>query len=152
MNVTFKESILYYDCELLFEAEDETGRRYIAVHDDDYQTGCEYIVAPATREDMIAFKAGQIGLRSLLLASPAGEWYTTKLGMDTNGITLIRQSTPITEHSDLLDGDYYVTTANPGQAQPEDAKQSSASADTAPHNPAAPRLIEKWLPINEVSI
>ena len=151
MKVAFKESILYNDCELLFEAEDETGRRYIALHEDDYQTGCEYIMAPATHEDLTAFKAGQIGLRSLLLASPNGEWYTTKMGVDTDGITLTRQPTPITDHPDLLDGDYYVTIVNSGQAQSEDANQPPPSADAAPHNAVAPRLIERWLPINEIS-
>ena len=112
MNVTYRKSILYYDCELLFEAEGETGQRYIAVHDNDYQTGCEYIVAPATQENMAAFKAGQIGLRSLLLASPAGEWYTTKIGIDTDQITLTRQPGPIMDCAGLLDTDYYVGTAN----------------------------------------
>ena len=131
MKVAFKESILYYDCELIFEAEDETGRRYIAVHDDDYQTGCEYFMVPATREDLTAFKAGQVGLRSLLLASPAGEWHTTKIAADTDGITLIRQPTPITDQADLLATDYYVMTANAGQTQPEDAKQPPLSADAA---------------------
>ena len=151
MNVTVKESILYYDCELIFEAEDETGRRYIAVHDDDYQTGCEYIMAPATHEDLAAFRSGQIGLRSLLLASPAGEWYTTSIGVDTDAITLTRQPTPITENTDLLEGDYYVTAADSGQSSRE-ATEPPAAADSAMRNPAAPRLIEKWFPVNEVSI
>ena len=151
MKVAFKESILYNDCELLFEAEDETGRRYIAVLDDDYQTGCEYIMAPATHEDMAAFKAGRMGLRDLLLASPGGEWYATEPGGDADGIPVVRQPTPITDHPDLLDGDYYVPIINSGQAQPEDAKQSPPSADASPHNADAPRLIEKWLPINQIS-
>ncbi len=152
MKVAFKESILYNDYELLFEAEDETGRCYIAVIDDDRQTGCEYIMAPTTHEDMAAFKAGRMGLRDLLLASPGGEWYVTEPGGNADGIPVVRQPSPITDHPELLDGDYYVTIVNPGQAQPEDAKQSPPSADTAPNNATAPRLIEKWLPINEVSI
>ena len=151
MKVAFKESILYYDCELLFEAEDETGRRYIAVHDDDCQTGCEYVVAPATGENLTAFKAGQIGLRDLLLASPGGEWYTTEPGGNAEEIPLSRQPGLITDRTDLLDGNYYVVTDNSGQAQTEDAKQPLPSANSAMQNAAAPRLIEKWLPINEVS-
>ena len=101
MKVALKESILYNDCELLFEAEDETGRCYIALHDDDYQTGCEHIMVPTTHEDMAAFKAGRMGLRDLLLASPGGEWYVTEPGGNADGIPVVRQPTPITDHPDL---------------------------------------------------
>lgn len=104
MKVAFKESVLYYDCEMLFEAEDETGRRYIAVHDNEHQNGSKYIMVPVTEAGLVEFKAGQIGLRSLLLASPNGEWYTTKMGVDTDGMTLIRQPTSITDHLDFLYG------------------------------------------------
>ncbi len=135
MKVAFKESILYYDCELIFEAEDETGRRYIAVHDDDCQTGCEYFMAPATREDLAAFKAGQVGLRSLLRASPAGEWYTARMGADADGITLLRQSTPITDQADLLETDYYVRTDTPGQTRPADTKQPPLRVKAATRTP-----------------
>ncbi len=151
MKLAFKESILYNDYELLFEAEDETGRRYIAVLDDDYQTGCEYIMVPTSHEDMTAFKAGLMGLRDLLLASPGGEWYVTEPGGNADGIPVVRQPTPITDHPDLLDEDYYVTIVKSGQAQLEDANQPPPSADAAPHNAAAPRLIEKWMPINQIS-
>ena len=151
MKVAFKESILYYDCEMLFEAEDENGRRYIAVHDS-CQTECEYIVAPATRENLAAFKAGRIGLRDLLLASPGGEWYTTESGGNAEEIPVSRQPSPITDRTDLLDGNYYVVTENSGQTQPEEAKRPLPSANAAMQNPTAPRLIEKWLPINELSI
>ena len=112
MKVAFKESILYYDCELLVEAEDETGRRYIAVHDDDCQAGCEYVVVPATPENLTTFKAGGIGLRDLLLASPDGEWYTTEPGGDADEIPLTRQPTRITDRHDLLKGDYYVAATD----------------------------------------
>ena len=120
MNVTHRESILYYDCELLFEAEDEYGQRYIAVHDKDYQPGCAYIIAPATSEDMAAFKAGQIGLKSLLMASPPGEWYTSKIGTDTHEIALTRQYTPITDCPNLLDADYYVGTVESNETPPSE--------------------------------
>ncbi len=67
-------------------------------------------------------------------------------------ILLTRQPSPITDNAGPLDGDYYIAAANSRQAQPEDAKPPPPSAGAAPHNAAAPRLIEKWLPINEVSI
>ena len=80
LNVAFLESILYYDCELLFEAIDANGQRYIAVHHSEYPAGCEYSVAPAAQSDLAAFKAGSIGLRRLLLSHPAGEWYHCAAG------------------------------------------------------------------------
>ncbi len=133
MKVAFSKSILYYDCELLFEAVDENGRGYIAVHDS-CQTDCKYIVAPATRANLTAFKAGRIGLRDLLLAAPDGEWYITEPGGDAEAIPLIRQPTPITEQADLLETDYYVMTADTAQTQPEGAEKHLHLADTAPHD------------------
>ena len=129
MKVTLRESLLYYDCELLFEAGDEAGQRYIAVHTDDYQTGCDYIVAPASREKLADFKAGRFSLRSLLLASPDGEWYTARIGVDTDEIILTKQALPITECADLPDTDYFM------------------AATPTPNR----RLIEDWLPIKALS-
>ncbi len=135
MKVAFSESILYYDCELLFEAVDENGRGYIAVHDG-CQTDCEYIVAPETRANLTAFKAGRIGLRDLLLAAPDGEWYITEPGGDAEAIPLIRQPTPITEQADLLETDYYVMTADTAQTQPEGAEKHLPPENAATHNAA----------------
>ena len=82
MNVDFLESILYYDCELLFEAVDAVGQRYIAVHAGEFppgcRYGCEYAGAPAFQSDLAVFKAGTIGLRSLLLSHPTKQWYTAR--------------------------------------------------------------------------
>ena len=59
MNVTFQESILYYDCELIFTAVDEIGQQYVAAHTGDYETGCEYIVAQVSPEILTDFKAAK---------------------------------------------------------------------------------------------
>ena len=130
MKVTLQESLLYYDCELLFEAGDDTGQRYIAVHTDDHPTGCDYIVAPASREKLADFKAGKFSLRSLLLAAPDGEWYTARIGVDTDEIILTKQASPVTECADLPDADYFM----------------------APTPTTNRRLIEDWLPIKEISV
>ena len=71
MNVKYLESILYYDCELLFEAADTTGQRYIAVHDRDCESGCEYIVAPASRDNMAAFKRDELAYGTCCWPRPA---------------------------------------------------------------------------------
>lgn len=117
MIVKYLESILYYDCELLFEAADAAGQRYIAVHDRDYESGCEYIVAPTDLENLAAFKAGQIGLRRLLQAVPRGAWYTARLnantdmGTDTGEINLTPQPTQLADASNLLTADYYIANS-----------------------------------------
>ena len=87
MNLTFQESILFYDCEMLFQATDDTGQQYLA-----------------------DFKAGRIGLRQLLLASPNGEWHTATIGPSANPITLTRQPLPPADCPDLLAPDYYLPT------------------------------------------
>ena len=117
MNVKYLESILYYDCELLFEAADDAGQYYVAVHDRDCESGCEYIVVPAALENLAAFKAGQIGLRSLLQAAPGGAWYTARLSADadmdtdTGEINLTPQPTQIADSADLLAADYYIANS-----------------------------------------
>ena len=150
MNVTFKESIIYYDCELLFVAVDETGQRYIAVHEEERPSECDYTVVPVSQTDLADFNARKIGLKRLLLNAPEGQWFTATLGPGSDGIILNRQSQPITEREDLLDGDLYLWWDNSAGAAPEGSPQAPTATPTPP-NPAAPRLIERWLPINQIS-
>ncbi len=116
MNVTYQDSILYNDCELIFEAADETGRRYVAVHTGDYATGCEYIMAPASPESLVAFKNGKIDLRHLLLNSPTQEWYTAALDVndDDVAIALKQQDTPISGCNNLPGTGFYMGVGNSG--------------------------------------
>ena len=147
MNVTYQDSILYNDCELIFEAADETGRRYIAVHIGDYETGCEYIMAPASPESLVAFKNGKIDLRHLLLDSPTQEWYTAALDVndDDVAIALKQKDTPISDYNDLPGAGFYIGVGSSGDIVQE------VVPSRAPPNAASSRLIEKWMPINEVS-
>ena len=152
MNVAYRDSILYNDCELIFEAADETGRRYIAVHTGDYETGCEYLIAPASPESLIAFKNGKIDLRHLLLDSPTQEWYTAALDVndDDVAIALKQKYNPISGRNDLPGAGFYIGVGNSRDMVQEDVP-STAPANTATPNDAAPRLIEKWLPLNQLS-
>ena len=88
MNLTFQESILFYDCEMLFQATDDNGQQYLA-----------------------DFKAGRIGLRQLLLAAPNGEWHTATLGPGADTITTTRQPLPTADCPNLLEPDYYLPPA-----------------------------------------
>ena len=139
MNVTYQDSILYNDCELIFEAADETGRRYIAVHIGDYKTGCEYIMAPASPESLVAFKNGKIDLRHLLLDSPTQEWYTAALDVndDDVAIALKQKDTPISDCNDLPGAGFYIGVGSSGDIVQE-VVPSRAPPNTAPPNAAAP--------------
>ena len=108
MKVAFQESIVYYDCELLFEAVDQDGQGYIAVHGECKTAYCEYDVVPATQENLTAFKAGRIGLNELLRAAPAGEWYNTEPGGTPENITLVLRTEPLPADLRDTDTDYYV--------------------------------------------
>ena len=118
VKITFQESLLYYDCELIFAAADDAGRQYLAVHHDDYSTGCEYAVVPVNPPELAQLKAGQLDLRRLMLAAPDGKWYTTQIGVDTDAIVLQAQPTPIIMCASLPDAGYYVAVNNPEPAQP----------------------------------
>ena len=109
MNIFQREILDYYDCVFLFEAEDETGRKYIAVHNDDYQTGCEYIVTPVIRTNLTEFKAGRMDLRHLMAASPNGQWYTTRMGVETTGVVLEPGDGPVADSGNLPAEGRYIT-------------------------------------------
>lgn len=97
MNVTFEESLLYNDCELIFIAKDAHGRTYVVVHESDYSTGCDYIAVPATADTIDDFKAGNIGI------------HTSHMDVRDDSIELVQQPGSITDRPDLLDsGDYFI--------------------------------------------
>lgn len=130
MNVTYEETILCNDCDLLFEAADETGRRYIAVHTGDYETGCDYMMAPTSPESLADFKNGKIDLRRLLLDSPTEEWYTAALDVndDDAAIVLRQQDTPISRCDHLPGAGFYV-----GVGRSKDIVQEEAPTGSVPY-------------------
>ncbi len=109
-------------------------------------------MAPASPESLVAFKNGKIDLRHLLLDSPTQEWYTAALDVndDDVAIALKQQDAPISGCNNLPGAGFYIGVGNSGDFVQEDV-QPTATANAAPPNAAGPRLIEKWLPINEVS-
>ncbi len=135
MNVTYQESILYYDCELLFEAADASGRRYIAVHTGDYATGCEYIMAPASPDRLAAFRNGKIDLRRLLLDSPTQVWYTAALDVndDDAAIALTQKDTPIADCNDLPGAGFYIGTGDSGGIVPAGVPPTAPANTALPH-------------------
>ncbi len=147
MNVTYEATLLCNDCDLIFEAVDEAGQRYISVHTGDYETGCEYIIAPASPEGLAAFKNGEIDLRRLLRDSPTQQWYTAALDVnDTNAdIALCQQDTPISHCDSLPGAGLYI-----GVGESQEIIQESVPPAAA-YNSVVPRLTEKRFPVNPIS-
>ena len=120
MEITHQQTLLYYDCELIFEASDDAGRHFVAVHHDDHPDGCEYAVIQAEPENIAKVKDGRLDLLSLMLDSPGGEWYTTNIGIATDEIVLDKQPTPVSECGSLPKEGYYVVTNNPENPESSD--------------------------------
>ena len=112
MIVTHTETLQFYDCDVLFEAEDGSGRKYIAVHDGEYDTGSEYKLAPVEERALNEFKAGLIDLRSLLMTAPNGEWYKTRIGTETEHIELTKQESPLEITEDMPESGYFLLRLN----------------------------------------
>ena len=52
MKIKHEETLLIYDCELLFQANDQEGQTYIVSHVADCDGECEYIAVPVTRHSL----------------------------------------------------------------------------------------------------
>ena len=108
MNIVHKQSLEYYECELLFEAEDDTGRKYLAVHDDDYETGCRYVIVPVNKNDLTDFKTSLIDLRTLMMSHDEQVWYRADISVDSTTITLTQQTSSISESGVLPEHGYFI--------------------------------------------
>ena len=158
MRIFHKESLEFYECELLFEAEDETGRKYIAVHDADFDTGCEYIVVPVLRNSLTEFKSGLTDLRSLMQSCEENVWYKSSIEVQSKDINLIPQGSSIFEGDVLPDRDYYVRGADISTAarrfstesgRPAFAFTVSGTTETDAHEIPSSMLMQFFRRINE---
>ena len=158
MKIFHKESLEFYDCELLFEAEDETGRKYIAVHDADFDTGCEYIVVPVLKNRLTDFKAGLTDLRSLMQSCEENIWYKANIDVHSKDIDLVPQGSAIFEDDVLPDQDYYInrsdisTTARRfsiESGRPAFAFTVSGTSETDAHEIPSSTLMQFFRRINE---
>ena len=133
MNIAYRRSLLYYDCELIFEAADDAGRKYLAVHNAETPAGCEYAVVLVSPPELAQLKAGQQDLRSLMLTAPSGKRYTTGSYGNSDAFVLAVQPTPVTMCASLPDAGYYVAVNNPEPAEPG----NDADADAVERAPYA---------------
>ena len=134
MNPTIRPTkvLEYYDGVLVFTAEGDDGQQYVASIIDTTDGIDRYLVKGTTPERIKDLEKGRVDLRSLLLKNPADQWYLTYDGnAPDQPLELYPQSGSIEATDFLPSEDYFLGDEETGMR---------------------PRLIEKWLPINEVSI
>ncbi len=134
MNPTIRPNKVldYYDGVLVFTAEGDDGQQYVGSIIDITDGIDRYLVKATTPERIKDLEKGRVDLRSLLLENPTNDWF---LAFDGNApdqpLELHPQSGSI-ETTDFLPSEGYFLDDQDAEAHE--------------------RLIEKWLPINEISI
>ena len=134
MNPTIRPNKVldYYDGVLVFTAEGDDGQQYVGSIIDTTDGIDRYLVKATTPERIKDLEKGRVDLRSLLLENPVNDWFLTFDGnAPDQPLELHPQSISI-ETTDFLPAESYFLDAQ----------------DAEVHE----RLIEKWLPVNEVSI
>ena len=121
----------YYDGVLVFTGRDTDGRQYVGSIIDTTDGIDRYLVKTATPERIKDLENGSIDLRRLLLENPSDSWYLTFDGAAPDQPLELHPQDGLLEDTDFLPSDGYFLGDEETEIQP--------------------RLIEKWLPINEVS-
>ena len=67
MKIKQGETLLFYECELLSQAQDQQGQTYMVSHIGKCHGECEYIAVPVNQKSLSQYKAGRIDLRELML-------------------------------------------------------------------------------------
>ena len=67
MKIKQGETLLLYDCELLFQAQDPQGQSYMVSHTSECHGECEYVAVPVDQRSLSEYRAGRIDLRNLML-------------------------------------------------------------------------------------
>lgn len=83
-------TLVYYDGVRVFAGRDPTGRIYVGSMIGAVNGVDRYLVTPVAPEQLRRFCAGQLDLRTLMLAAPAGAWYLT-LADGQPGMPLVLQ-------------------------------------------------------------
>ena len=101
MKITQAETLLLYDCELLFQAQDPQGQTYMVSHTGECRGECEYVAVPVDRRSLSEYRAGRIDLRKLMLTGGREAWYVAKATGNPGELSLERQKTPFSESPEL---------------------------------------------------
>ena len=101
MKIKQGETLLVYDCELLFQAHGQQGQAYIVSHTSDCQGECEYLAVPVDQSSLSEYRAGRTDLRDLMLTGGREAWYSAKATGNPGELEIKRQKTPISESREL---------------------------------------------------
>ena len=134
MNPTIRPTKVldYYDGVLVFTAEGDDGQQYVGSIIDTTEGIDRYLVKAATPERIKDLEKGRVDLRSLLLENPGDDWFLIFDGNTPDQPLELHPQSGSIETTDFLPSEGYFLD----------------DEDSEAHE----RLIEKWLPINEVSI
>ena len=107
----------YYDGIQTFAACDAIGGHYIASLIDTVGSFDRYLVVGVKPARLRALRSGSLDLRTLLLESPGGEWYTTiAAGTIDDPLTLEPHHAPLAETDYLPDPGFFIADAPPVDA------------------------------------
>ena len=95
------ETLLTYDCDLLFLAQDLEGQTYIVSHTGECGGNCEFIAVPVCQESLSGYMAGSTDLRDLMLVGGRETWYSARPAGNPGELALEHQETPLSESPDL---------------------------------------------------
>ncbi len=101
MKIKQGETLLLYECELLFQAQDQQGQTYMVSHIGKCHGECEYIAVPVNQKSLSEYKAGRIDLRELMLTGEREVWYSARATRNPGELALQRQETSLSESPEL---------------------------------------------------
>ena len=101
MKIEQGETFLVYDCELLFQAQDQEGETYMVSHAGECGMECRYIAVPVDEKPLSQYKAGQMDLRDLMLARGRKTWYSARTTGNPGELALEQQQGRLSESEDL---------------------------------------------------
>ena len=126
--VKLTEILDYYDGIQLFAAHDPIGGHYVCNMIDTVGDFDRYLVVGVRPERLDDFRTGKVGLRTLLLESPDGEWYiTTADGSIDDPLTLVPQQEPLAATEYLPDEGFFLE--EPAPVSESDIKQAVERGD-----------------------
>ena len=127
--ISLTDILVYYDGIQVFAAADAAGRSYVGVgYGPDISTDC-YLVTAARPERLQQFRAGQLDLRTLLLAAPGGQWYITTNPGGNAPFTLEPQPGPVAQ-SPYLPGPNFILNCEPVETLSEWQEPAATPAKT----------------------
>ena len=101
MKIKQGETLLLYDCGLLFQAQEPQGRTYMVSHIGECHGGSECVAMPVNQKSLFEYRAGRMDLRDLMLVEGREDSYSAKATGNSGELGLELQDIPISKSTDL---------------------------------------------------